>query len=216
MPTAETRVRVPSQERAQRTRDALLRAGDREFSARGYAATTAKSIADRARVATGSFYQYFTSKDALLRELAARRLATIAERSLALLERDPEPAQAGELESVARARLRAVVELVLELHREDPAMHAVFTERRHVDRELDAQWSAGEREVVHRLAALLERWATAADPLARAFVLFGMVEGSVHAHVLGEPMVSDERFVAALVDALACVARPAGNTTTRS
>ncbi|MBC8073267.1 MAG: helix-turn-helix transcriptional regulator, partial [Deltaproteobacteria bacterium] len=66
--TSESRVRVPSQDRALRTREALLRAGDREFSARGYAATTAKGIAERADVATGSFYQYFVSKDALLRE----------------------------------------------------------------------------------------------------------------------------------------------------
>jgi AcrR family transcriptional regulator len=194
--STESRVRVPSQERAQRTREALLRAGDREFATRGYAATTAKSIADRAKVATGSFYQYFTSKDALLRELAARRLATVSERAIGLLE----PTAVD-----ARGRLRAVVEIVMDLHREDPAMHAVLTERRHTDTELDALWRTAERGLVERIAKLLERWGGAGDPLARAFVLFGMVEGSVHAHVLGEPMVSDERFVAALVDALSAV-----------
>ncbi|HWB79902.1 MAG TPA: TetR/AcrR family transcriptional regulator [Nannocystaceae bacterium] len=204
--STESRVRVPSQERAQRTRDALLRAGDREFATRGYAATTAKSIADRAKVATGSFYQYFTSKDTLLRELAARRLSTVASRALALLE--VEPPKGAKLEVVAREQLRAVVEIVMDLHREDPAMHAVLTERRHADTELDALWRTAEREIVQRLAALVERWGSAKDPLAQAFVLFGMVEGSVHAHVLGEAMVSDERFVAALVDALSTIARP--------
>jgi AcrR family transcriptional regulator len=209
--TSETRVRVPSQDRALRTREALLRAGDREFSARGYAATTAKGIAERADVATGSFYQYFVSKDALLRELAAARLASVGTRLLAVLEREPD--RADDLELLTRTRMQQVVEVVLDLHREDPAMHAVLTERRHADRELDALWGAAERELVERLARLIGRSSSPGDPLARAFVLFGMVEGSVHAHVLGESIVSDERFVAALVDALSCVARPSVSAT---
>jgi AcrR family transcriptional regulator len=200
------RVRVPSQSRAIRTRQALLDAAEREFSERGYAAATAKSIADRAEVATGSFYQYFESKDALLRELAAQRLAGIAERSLALLESAPREG-VDSLEQ-ARTRMRAVVGLVMDAHREDPGLHAVLTERRHADRELDAITSAGERRMVERIAALLERWGATGDTLAKAFVLFGMIEGSVHAHVLGEPVVSGTRFVAALVDALLQVALP--------
>jgi AcrR family transcriptional regulator len=203
------RVRVPSQHRAIRTRQALLAAAEREFSERGYAAATAKTIADRAEVATGSFYQYFASKDALLRELAAERITRIAERSLALLESAPRVTPADvDLVEQARMRMRAVVGLVMDAPREDPGLHAVLTERRHADRELDAITSAGERQLVERIAALLERWGATGDRLARAFVLFGMIEGSVHAHVLGEPVVSDNRFVAALVDALLRVAMP--------
>lgn len=204
MAVAVSRTRVPSQQRAVRTRALLLAAAAREFSAHGYAATTSKSIADRARVATGSFYQYFTSKDVVLRELAATRLAEIASRSLALVDHDP-AAIAGTTGAIARERLAAVVAMVMDLHREDPALHAVMTERRHADPELDAIWSTGERALVERIAALLARHELGPDPLARAFVVFGMVEGSVHAHVLGHPLVSDERFTAALVDALMCV-----------
>ena len=203
-PTA--RVRVPSQSRAIRTRQALLAAAERDFSERGYAATTAKTIALRADVATGSFYQYFASKDAVLRELAAQRLAGIAERSLALLESAP-PGGTVSIEQ-ARTRMRAVVGLVMDAHRDDPGLHAVLTERRHADRELDAITSAGERHMVERIAALLERWGATGDTLAKAFVLFGMIEGSVHAHVLGQSVVSGPRFVAALVDALLQVALP--------
>jgi len=206
-PTA--RVRVPSQHRAIRTRQALLVAAEREFSEKGYAATTAKTIAERAEVATGSFYQYFESKDALVREIAAERIARIAERSLALLESAPRSvASAADLLDQARERMRAVVALVMEAHREDPGLHAVLTERRHADRELDAITGRGERQLVERIAALLERWGTTGDRTATAFVLFGMIEGSVHAHVLGEAVVSDARFVAALVDALLRVAMP--------
>ena len=43
------------------------------------------------------------------------------------------------------------------------------------------------------------------DARARAFVIFGLVEGAVHAHVLGGAMVSDGRFERALVDAVLCL-----------
>ncbi len=202
------RVRVPSQDRAVRTRAALLAAAAREFSQRGYAATTAKTIAERAEVATGSFYQYFVSKDALLRELAQQRQTTLTERTLTLLEAAPS-GDARSLPALARARMGEVVQLVIDAHRDDPGLHAVLTERRHADPELDALTRAGERTLIDRTARLLQRWGTTGDRRAIAFVLFGMLEGSVHAHVLGEPAVDDTRFVAALVDALLRVALPA-------
>jgi AcrR family transcriptional regulator len=201
--------RVPTQRRAQRTREALLRAGCREFSARGYARATAKTIAHRARVATGSFYQYFPNKDALLRELARQRLAQVADRAFVLLETAEHPRLQGQrlLDEVGE-RMRAVVALVMDYHREDPGLHAVLTERRHADPELDAITSAAEHALVERIASLLERWGHDGDRLAASHVLFGTIEGSVHAHVLGHAVVSDERFVEALVDALIRVALP--------
>ena len=58
------------------------------------------------------------------------------------------------------------------------------------------------------LAAWLAVWNSPGDHQATAFVLFGMLEGSVHSHVLGRPQVNDQRFKAALVDALLRVSRP--------
>jgi AcrR family transcriptional regulator len=205
--TLEVRTRVPSQARAQRTRADLLAAAATEFARRGWAATTSKSIAQRAGVATGSFYQYFPSKDVVLRELAAARLADIGERSLAVLDMASLPAVA--TADAVRSRFASVVALVLELHRSDPGLHAVMTERRGADAQLDAIWTTGEHALVTRIAALLERWGASRDPMATAFVAFGMVEGSIHAHVLGKPVVSDDRFIAALVDALFAVVAPA-------
>jgi AcrR family transcriptional regulator len=195
---------MPSQKRGQRTRARLWAAAEREFSERGYAGATTRSIAERAGVATGSFYQYFSDKDALLRALAQERLQRIASASMKRLETVVEGA--AERLAIARAGLRSVVELVMDYHREDPGLHAVLTERRHADAELDALTSRAELALVQRIATLLERWGHPGDRLATAFVLFGAVEGSVHAHVLGAAVVSDERFVEALVDGLARIA----------
>ncbi len=198
-------VRKPKQERAQRTRQGLLAAAARVFSEAGYAKATAKRIASEAGVATGSFYQYFSDKDAALREIALERFARISAEVVVVLE--PESFD-GEAKEDARRRMRGVVQAVVDYHREDPGMHEVITERRSHDAELDRAMSAGERTLVGRIAQLLEGWGHPGDTEATAFVLFAMVEGAVHAHCLGHPMVSDERFCEALVGGLVLLAVP--------
>lgn len=198
-------VRTPQQARAVKTRRRLLAAAERTFAELGYAATTTKGIAAHAGVATGTVYQYFADKDALLREIALGRLVEVADGSLRALEAGDASAT---LAAEVRERMRAMVTLVMDVHRADPRLHAVLTERRHCDPELDALTSAAERALVDRIARLLARWEHPGDVEATAFILFGLVEGSVHAHVLGTPVVDDRRFVDTLVDTLIRIANP--------
>jgi AcrR family transcriptional regulator len=196
---AVTATRVPVQARAQRTRDALLIAAERELETHGYAQTTARSIAERAGVATGSLYQYFPDKDAVLRTLAAQRMAGLAS-AITALESEPRKGRGG------RAAILAMIDLVIDYHRESPGLHAVLTERRHADPELDRLTAASEQRLVAHVERLLAKSGRARDRAATAFVLFGLIEGSVHAHVLGAPRVSDARFRAALCEAVIAVA----------
>lgn len=209
---AETSPRLPKQARALRTREQLLSAGEAELSEAGFAGATAKSIAKRAGVATGSFYQYFDDKDALLRELATARFASIAFRALEALAVDDGRAVHGDPERAryeVRVRMEAVVQLVMEYHREDPGLHAVIAERRAHDATLDAMTTSAERALIAQIATLLARWRHPGDREAVAFVLFQLVEGAVHSHCLGHALVDDDRFTDALVDALVRVALPA-------
>jgi AcrR family transcriptional regulator len=199
-------LRQPTQARAQRTRQALLDAATREFSERGYAATTSKSIATRAKVATGSFYQYFSNKDLVLLELARLRVAHLEQAAFGLLP-SPESSEALDREALLPA-LRAIVDLVVHQHRSDPGLHAVLSERRHADAELDELTTAFEARLIERAGAWLALWQSPGDHKATAFILFGMLEGSIHSHVLGHPQVSDERFTRTLVESLVRVARP--------
>lgn len=193
--------RVPVQARALRTRAALLEAAERELSERGHAATTAQSIAARAGVATGSFYQYFADKDAALRDVAAERLHALEQRLLALGPLTPTvPARD------ARRAVLAILDAVLDYHREDRGLHAVLTERRHVDPQLDRLTHASERRLVQHLTQLLSGLGLRGDLEARAFVLYGLIEGCVHAHVLATPMLPDARLREALCDAVLAVA----------
>jgi len=195
--------RIPTQERAVRTRAALVEAARGEVSARGYAATTARSIAEAAGVATGSFYQYFADKDAILRELGAVRLGHVATDIVGLLE-----VSNGTEHTDVPEVLRGVVTAVMAFHQEDPGLHAVLTERRGLDPELDALTTRAEHALIARVASLLTRWGHPGDADATAYIIHSMVEGSVHAHVLGHAMLDDARFREALVDAVLRVALP--------
>jgi AcrR family transcriptional regulator len=203
-------LRVPVQARAQRTRAALLAAAERELSERGHQATTAHSIAVRAGVATGSFYQYFADKDAALRELAESRLHALEVRLLSL-----GPLRPSELPRDPRRSVLAILDAVLDYHREDRGLHAVLTERRHVDAELDRLAHASEQRLVQHLTELLAALGVRGDVEARAFVVYGLVEGCVHAHVLATPMLSDERLRQSLCDAVLAVALAPNTSTTK-
>jgi AcrR family transcriptional regulator len=193
--------RVPVQARALRTRAALLLAAERELSERGHAATTAQSIAARAGVATGSFYQYFADKDAALRDVAAERLHALERRLLAF-----GPESSAKTPRDARSAVLAILDSVLDYHREDRGLHAVLTERRHVDAELDRLTHASEQRMLQHLEHLLRGLGLRGDLEARAFVLYGLIEGCVHAHVLATPVLPDARLREALCDAVLAVA----------
>ncbi len=199
-------VRVPVQRRALRTRAAILEAARAEFSLRGYTSATSKTIASRAGVSVGSLYQYFSDKDQILAEIAQRRSDEISEQTLSALGTADGPPQS---EQELRGRLSGVLEVVVRQHRDDRGLHAVLTERRHADECLEAIITRFERSLVEAGASRLESWGYSGEALALAFVLFSMIEGSVHAHILGGAVVSDELLNATLLDALVRVLEPA-------
>lgn len=199
---ADSVQRVPVQERAQRTRAALLVSAERLFASRGYAATTAKSIASEAGVATGSFYQYFTGKDAALHELAAARLTQLLEQAHAKADALPTSALLDAESSALEAALRGTVELVLNLHQNDIGLHAVLTERCLVDPEMARIAAEADRTMLALIIRLLKALPHVADVEACALVIFGMIEGTVHKQVFGQTGVADERVVTALTSAV--------------
>jgi AcrR family transcriptional regulator len=208
--SSTSKIRTPTQHRAVHTRLALLDAAERELARRGYVETTAKTIAERAKVATGSFYQYFASKDDALHEIARMRYTDVIEHVLDALAgtRDFHDDHDAVVRDV-RKRMRGIVAVTLAYHVTYRGLQAVFAERRHVDRALDAVLREGERRVIDRVAELMVRWGHRGDVEAKAYVLFNAARGAIHAHVIGGAAVDDDRFTAATVDALIRIALPA-------
>jgi AcrR family transcriptional regulator len=198
-------LRVPVQPRSQRTRAALVEAASREFSERGYASATAKSIAERARVGTGTFYHYFPDKDAVLRELATERVAYLLRHSSPLASA---PLPGDDPLAAAAARLTEVVERSVEYHRSDRGLHTVIAERRLCDSSLDAILVASEREAVAQFETSLSLSGYEGDAETAALMMFSLLEGAIHGHVLTQAVVSESRFVNGLVEALIRIGYP--------
>ncbi|MDE1143296.1 MAG: TetR/AcrR family transcriptional regulator [Paraburkholderia tropica] len=82
--------RVPRQERAARTVDALLEAAADAFAERGFEAATMTQIAQQAGVSIGAAYQYFPNKEALALALRLRYGDDMDARWTALIEEQAE------------------------------------------------------------------------------------------------------------------------------
>ena len=210
--SSQPSLRTPTQTRAHRTRASLVSAAAVEFGARGYAGTTAKSIAKRAGVAVGSFYQYFPNKDEVLHELGRTRGEGIfrATRERIRSQQEVMPTQPHKRVPIVLRMLTEIIEGLIAYHRVDKHLHAVLTERRHADARLDRITGRLERGMVETMAEHFAAWTDIPDPQAAAFVTFGAIEGAVHAHVLGDALVDDERLTATLVTGVMAIAYPDG------
>lgn len=184
---------APKQQRAIRKRNALLASAFAEFSAKGFEATTAKSIAGRAGVATGTFYQYFHNKDDVLLEITRQRFeelhAHIQVPEAALQEANSN--QTSDLRSVFRQALG----FLYDFHKDEAGLHDVLEYRRRVDPALAALMDEGEAVLMERVRAFAARYVR--DQVeTTAFCLFSMAEGIVHRHVFqGHQGVSRDQVI---------------------
>jgi AcrR family transcriptional regulator len=183
-------------------------AARRAFAEHGYAATTAKTIAELARVGTGTFYHYFPDKDAVLAEICAERTRYLAAESETIAAPPPAVASVAALLEDARARLVRIVRLSLDYHRDDPGLHTAIEERRGADPVIQRLMLESEATALRRLEDALAFWGHDGDRPAAAYMMFMLLEGAVHAHVLSQPVMNDERFIASLGEALLRIALP--------
>jgi AcrR family transcriptional regulator len=174
VPPPVTPRKVPRQERSRLTVEAILDAAARVFERRGYAAGTTNRIAARAGVSIGSLYQYYPNKDAVLVALAGRHLdegAAALEPVIAGLVRDAPPLADG---------ARRLVEAMVALHAERPALHRVLFEEAPRPPALRRRVEALTERAVAGVAAYLAA-AGVRDAEVAARLVVGIVETTTHA-----------------------------------
>jgi len=177
---------LPTQERALKKRTALINAAIYEFAIAGFEVATAKSIAAKAGVATGTFYQYFENKNDMLRVIAHNRFVTLHER-VQILElqevtfQNDEKAESSTLLSNPdlHKQFYSTLEFLYEFHAADPDLHKVLEQRRDLDPKLKAILDQGEGVLFKRVLKFVQSFNIPYPELV-AENLFAMAEGLVH------------------------------------
>jgi AcrR family transcriptional regulator len=115
-----SRRRLPKQDRARATVDAILAAAVQVFLADGYPNATTARIAEVAGVSIGSFYQYFPNKEALVAALGEREMQRMTDLLAGQLARAQK--------SKPRTVIRKCIKAVLDYYEEDAALQRVLVE----------------------------------------------------------------------------------------
>jgi AcrR family transcriptional regulator len=128
--------------KAQATRARLLSAAAKEVAERGYEAATSTAVAARAGVSTGTFYTYFSDKEAALAALFAATLDEVIDGVEATLTAD------NLLDHGLEATLAAVVDLVADGYRRHAPVIRAALARMTADSPIrDIYWTRHERAV---------------------------------------------------------------------
>lgn len=168
---------LPIQERALRKRQSLIDAAIVEFSTIGFEASTAKSIAASAEVATGTFYQYFENKNDILRVIAHHRFDGL-QQQIKLYQ----PHTVGEAYSTAakiEGQFLETLQFVYQFHAQDLELHQVLAQRRNLDAKLQKIMDQGEAVLYDRVLLFVKTFNINHSEVV-AENLFAMAEGLVH------------------------------------
>jgi len=166
---------LPTQNRALHKRASLIEAAIDQFSAEGFDVATAKTIAETAGVATGTFYQYFENKADILNVIAVQRFDFLREH-IEMLELTTVN---GDMDSVIDDKFENILRFVYDFHTLAPELHQVLEQRRITDQHLSKIMNDGEMQIKQRvLKFVLDQGVPNAEIVAEN--LFAMGEGIVH------------------------------------
>ena len=182
--------------RGRRTRAAIVSAAAEVFERDGFVDARIADIASRAEVATGTFYTYFDSKEAVFREVADVLIDELYQQS-----------HVGDLAgSDPRARIAAANRLYVQALARHASLYSVMIQVASINPEFRSRRQASRRAFVQRAARGLRQLQESglADPGVdadlTAAMLCGMVENFAEVrHLLGETF-DDDRAVDAMTD----------------
>jgi AcrR family transcriptional regulator len=178
----------PTTDRGRRTREALLRAARRVFEKKGFLEARIVDITRSARVAYGTFYTYFPSKEAVFRELIYR-----VQEDFGVTTPHADRNELAPWERIDRANRS-----YFEAYKRNARMMAIFEQVATFNGEIRALRREVRYNYITRSARTFEHWQqiglvpTDIDPRYAASALGSMVDRTIYVWlVLGEPVDED-------------------------
>lgn len=182
---------APLTERGARTRERLIAAAREVFEERGFLETRVAHITRHAKVAYGSFYTYFPSKEAVFLEVADRLFADMTDRDLV----PPSGASPA-------ARIRRANRAYYEAYRRNAKMMAIIEQVATFNEEFQEMRRKHRAQFWGRAAKAIERWQRAGivasdlDPEMTARALTAMVDQSLYLWLVqGDDNADTERLL---------------------
>lgn len=184
--------KMPSQERARATVEAILEAAAYILVRDGWKKFTTNNVAERAGVNIASLYQYFPNKDSIVAELQRRHI----EEGVA---GHPDTIEHLRSQPNLRAALNVLVEAAVAEHRINPKLHKVFAEE--LPRASRRVHGEKDRDLVARLSNILEPYPIHVPDLDIALFLLRVVgHAAVHEAASERPdLLDNPLFVEELV-----------------
>jgi AcrR family transcriptional regulator len=142
---------APRQQRSRETYERVLDVAAEVFATFGYAGTTTNKVAEAAGISIGTLYHYIQDKDALLYALAERHLASGTASLIGVFVRlRSDQPDLGE-------SLRAVIEVIVAMHVEEPHLHYLLYDSAPRSQELQQRLQEADATMAEEVAWHLDR-----------------------------------------------------------
>jgi len=180
-------------ERGTRTRARLVAAAREVFETEGFINARIASIARTARVAYGTFYSHFPSKEAIFMEVASELFEE-------MFREDP-AAEHHDSGHSPRARLERINRIYYENYKRNAALMAIIEQVEQIDPSFRELRKGHRRFSAERTSAAITRWQAQGlvndkiDPQITAFALAAMVDRTLTLHFVDGMDIDDDELL---------------------
>lgn len=202
MNISKRKARIPVQKRSIETREKILNAAWELFAEKGYFKTNTNELAERAGIATGSFYGYFNNKKEVGIELMRRFYKEASEKALSnfYLQMGDNVA---ENHDTGRKLVRFIIKSLKESHAINPLLHKETTALILLDEDVRKINNEEDKKIITLLIAFLQQYKQLIrvdDIEAAAIMLFRISDEIIHRIMINKEEIEEERLLGELED----------------
>jgi len=199
---SKSKARIPVQKRSIETREKILNAAWELFAEKGYFKTNTHDLADRAGVATGSFYGYFNNKKEVVIELIRRFHDEAFEKAFNNFRLQIGDNVTDNIDQ-GRKLVRLIIQSLKESHAINPMLHREATALILLDEDVKKIKSEDDNKTIAFLITLLQQYKQfirVDDIEAAAILLFRISDEIIHRIMINKEEIEEERLLGELED----------------